>query len=144
MVRPQLALLLALLAASPAAAHGVGARIVSGPGRVVEFYYADGDAMAYADAKVFSPESGDVPYLNGRTDKLGRLAFLPDKPGPWRVEAKDAEGHLAKIEVPSDQDYTPSRWREPRTWALLLSLLFNMAAVGWWWTGRRPMAAEAA
>ena len=88
-----LAIGLATLTSGNALAHGTGARVLGTTATTVELYYVGGDPMAYAEAKVFSPEAPDVPFVNGRADKLGRIAFAANHDGVWRVEAHDAEGH---------------------------------------------------
>ena len=48
---------------------------------------------AYAEAKLYGPDSADVEFQNGRTDAQGRFAFLPDKPGTWTIVVADNMGH---------------------------------------------------
>lgn len=76
--------------------HGVGYRIVdNGYAVVLEFFYSGGEAMAYADVLIWSPDDDEVEHQNGRTDRNGRFAFAPTRHGVWRVEAKDGRGHKA-------------------------------------------------
>lgn len=106
------ALVLALAAALPpsAAAHGVGSRwLEGGPApRAVLFHYSTGEPMAYAKVKVFGPRDDKMEYQSARTDRAGVFAFLPDGPGPWRVEASDDEGHKAVAEVSVPDAAAPS------------------------------------
>ena len=131
----RVALLLALAAAAPAPvhAHGVGARVSETPGVVVDLYYADGDVMAFAEAKAFSPADPANPFANGRADRQGRFAFAPDTPGAWRVEARDHEGHAVSIEVRvAESAVAVSRWQRPQTWALFASLVLNLLGLFAW------------
>jgi nickel transport protein len=96
-----MALLLALnvlgLSAPQAFAHGAGGRILSGNAVIAEFRFADGSPMAFADVKVHAP-SREL-WLGGRTDGAGKFAFVPDNPGEWTLEARDAEDHTARLVV---------------------------------------------
>lgn len=91
-------LLAALLAlgwfGADAQAHALLAKeMASGDARVVEFSYSTGDVAAYTEAKLYGPDSADVEFQNGRTDALGRFAFIPDKPGTWTIVVADNMGH---------------------------------------------------
>lgn len=80
--------------ATEARAHALLAKDVSsGDARVVAFAYSTGEMAAYGNAKVYAPDGADVEFQNGRTDELGRFAFLPDKPGTWTVVVSDNMGH---------------------------------------------------
>lgn len=81
-------------------AHALTGRQVVTPAPVVlEFSYSTGDRPAYEAVEVFSPDDGKVEYQNGRTDREGRFAFTPDKPGEWRVIVKDTMGHRVELPV---------------------------------------------
>lgn len=133
-------LIVPLLLARPVLAHGVGAGPVLAEKEAVRFYYSDGEPMAYAEVLVFGPDSAKVEFQNGRTDKNGVFAFVPDRPGFWRVVCNDGMGHRAeyKNELVSGKETkaTESAMQEPDgkqsapLWlkALLgVSLLFNLA-----------------
>src|SRR5437879_11860805 len=87
------------LAAGPLFAHGTGARNIGSGASVTEFYYSDGTPMAYAEATVLAPDDDSAPFMHGRADRLGRVAFFPSADGVWRVEARDGEGHVARSEI---------------------------------------------
>ncbi len=84
-----------------AQAHGVGSRWRDDGRnvRAVTFAYVSGEPMAYVKIKVFGPGDEKMEFQNGRADRQGVFAFVPDKPGPWRVEAQDEEGHKAVAET---------------------------------------------
>lgn len=121
-----------------ASAHSLAIRKLDDAKAItVDFYYADGSAMAYGEVRIFAPDVPDVPYMNGRSDRLGRFAFVPSQPGIWRVDAKDAEGHATTLTVEiGETDATPSKWRQPRLWLLVGSLTVNLAFLAYW-LGRR-------
>ena len=77
---------------SPAAsmAHTVSGRAIDAKPAVVEFRYSNGEPMAHAEVAVFGPADSE-PYQTGRADALGRFAFVADRDGAWRVEARDEE-----------------------------------------------------
>ena len=49
--------------------------------------------------KIFSPNDNKFAYQSGRTDEKGRVAFVPDVAGIWRVIVKDGEGHQCTAEI---------------------------------------------
>ncbi len=81
-----------------AVAHGVGSREMDpGAARVVEFLYADGEPMAFAQVQVTAP--GGAVHQSARADARGRFAFVPTVPGVWSVAASDGQGHRAVAEL---------------------------------------------
>lgn len=96
-----MAVFAAILIASLAYGHGVSYGIFPERAVAVRFIYAGGEPMSYVEAKVFGPQSfSDLEFQNGRTDARGVFAFVPDRPGAWRVEAWDELGHKGSIKVP--------------------------------------------
>lgn len=85
--------------------HGVTYGIFEEHAVAVRFGYAGGEPMSYAEVKVFGPQSSaDLEFQNGRTDARGVFAFVPDRPGLWKVEAWDNQGHKGNTEVVVEQD----------------------------------------
>ena len=131
--------------------HGTGYGPADGLGaRSLEYYYSSGDPMAYAKTLVYAPDDGETEYQNGRTDRRGRFAFVPDMPGTWRVVVSDGQGHRvgAEVDVPPENGLGPhsgkpvrgrsatplreraaGRMRGPGI-ALGLSLILNLALGG--------------
>ena len=121
-------------------AHGVGSREVDpGAAKAMEFLYADGEPMAFAQVQVTAPGEGGL-FQSARADARGRFAFVPAGPGVWTVAASDGQGHRAVREVaveaaqqpdgkapaaaPGVQDAIGPDWRSI---VLGLSLLANVA-----------------
>jgi nickel transport protein len=73
-------------------AHSLSHTAGQGSALIVELRYADGSPFSYEAAEVYRPAES-VPFLAGRTDANGRLAFVPDLPGDWRVRAFSEDGH---------------------------------------------------
>jgi nickel transport protein len=100
MNRCLLSVLILLLTGSAAFGHGVTCRNIDEPAVAVLFAYSDGEPMSYAETKVFGPQSSsDLEFQNGRTDARGIFGFIPDRPGNWRIEARDGMGHKAIHEI---------------------------------------------
>lgn len=77
-------------------AHGVGSREMDpGAARAMEFLYADGEPMAFAQVKVTAPGQEGTLYQSAHADARGRFAFVPSGPGVWSVAASDGQGHRA-------------------------------------------------
>ncbi|RAU20031.1 hypothetical protein CU669_20615 [Paramagnetospirillum kuznetsovii] len=96
----RLIILLSLLAAGPAWAHGVVWSVNAGAS-VVEFRYTTDEPMSYAAITVQAPGDANT-FQTGRTDPSGRFAFIPDRDGPWTVTADDGMGHVSTATVPVD------------------------------------------
>lgn len=98
----------AVLLPAAALAHGVTWGQVDVAAQVVEFRYADGEAMSFADVIVSSPDGAKAQ--TGRTDAWGRFAFVAAVDGVWRAEADDGQGHAitAKIEVAAGKVAAPA------------------------------------
>jgi nickel transport protein len=88
-----------LLTPVAAAAHEVLHDVERGRAVAVKAYFADGEALAYAQYEVYSPDDPDIPHQKGRTDRNGYVAFVPDSKGPWRVKVVDNTGHGLDVKV---------------------------------------------
>lgn len=91
--------LLGALAPLGAGAHEVMCQVQRGPAVALRAFFPDGEALAYAEAEVYSPADPKIPHWKGRTDRNGWLAFVPDAAGKWRVRVIAATGHGLDTEV---------------------------------------------
>ena len=82
-----------------ALAHAVQWKLAEGTPCAFAITYAEGEPMAYAAVKVFSPTDKKVEFLAGNADKNGVVAFVPTEAGEWTVEAHDGLGHKVSIPV---------------------------------------------
>lgn len=82
--------------------HGVEYKISKKEVFVVSMNYGDGEVMNYTNYKIHSPGS-DAVFQSGLTDKNGRLSFVPDAGGEWKVEVTDDTGHAASVIVKAGQ-----------------------------------------
>ena len=129
---------LLMLAAAPAAAHGVETRILADGAATVEFGFADGTPMAFAEALVTAPDGTGEPAATGRTDRHGRFSFFPDQPGAWQVEVHDEGGHVARAVVQATGTHIEVPRHAFPDWLVALSLVANVAAAGWLGRRRSP------
>jgi len=90
-----------LLAAVPTRAHGVHASYWSGPAMTVQFRHDDRTPLAGALCEVRAPGEEEL-FQSGRTDRLGRCVFQPDRAGTWWVRAWTEDGHGAAVAVEVD------------------------------------------
>lgn len=72
----------------------------TGAAVVIRAAYAGSEPCPFASTEIFSPAGSKTEYQNGRTDRTGRFAFLPDQPGNWRVVVDDELGHRVGLTVP--------------------------------------------
>jgi nickel transport protein len=91
MMKALLAVPAALLAGT-LHAHALSHTAQPGSAVIVELRYGDGSPFSYESAEVYRPGEA-VPFLAGRTDANGRLAFVPDRAGDWRVRVFSEDGH---------------------------------------------------
>ena len=97
---------LMLFSTDKLSAHGTGYRRSELRAVALEFMYSTGEKMSYREAKVYSPKDEKYAFQSGRTDEVGRFAFVPDVAGTWRVIVRDEEGHqcTAEIEITADDE----------------------------------------
>lgn len=94
--------LLALLLGGPAAgAHELHSSVTSGEAVVIELRFADGTPFAFEGYEI-SPAGGRTPAQVGRTDARGRIAFLPERAGTWRLRAFADDGHGLDMNFTTD------------------------------------------
>lgn len=150
--RSALALVFVLIWPTGLAAHGANGEIYAGDVRAVRLGYSVGEPVAAADVSVYAP-GDDAVYQAGRTDIAGYFAFVPDRPGDWRLEARDGRGHVVEMTVTvGGGAVSPSTTAVESTghhhdglpswvgWLLALSVLVNVALL--WAMRRRPQAAD--
>ncbi len=82
-------------------AHSVEYTVNHQKAVVVKIFFADGTPFSYEKFEVYSPDNPKVPYQVGRTDKYGRIVFIPDKVGDWTVKAFSEDGHgiIKKVHI---------------------------------------------
>jgi nickel transport protein len=87
---------LALIA--PARAHEIRHSVGTQAAVVVHLFEDDQTPFADAHVEIFGP--GDtIAFCVERTDAAGRVAFVPDREGEWRLRAFSEDGHGVDITV---------------------------------------------
>lgn len=95
-------LLTAWLAASPMAwSHDLQYTVTDGQAVVVRLFYADDSPFSFEGYEIY-PEGEKLPVQVGRTDAQGRIAFLPDRAGRWRIKAVSEDGHGLDFTLSTD------------------------------------------
>ncbi len=122
----RLAALAALLAPVAALGHEVLHDVARGRAVAVRAYFADGEPLAYAPYEIWSPADAAIPYQQGRSDRGGWIAFVPDAPGRWRVRVMDDTGHGLDLQVDAT---APAPSAAPSTAALMLRPLVGLVAI---------------
>jgi len=77
-----------------ALAHDLRHQIDEGTAVSVRLFFADGRDFAFESYEVYRAGE-EVPFQVGRTDIQGRVVFLPDRAGTWRIKAFSEDGHGA-------------------------------------------------
>lgn len=72
---------------------------------VVAIHYGDGTLFSFEKYEVFGPDSS-TPFQVGRSDALGRVAFVPDREGEWKVKFVSDDGHGGEALIPVGKDET--------------------------------------
>ena len=93
-LRRVLVLLLCAWLPGRALAHDMLHQIAEAEAVSVRLFYADGSDFSFESYEVY--RAGDeIPFQVGRTDLQGRVVFLPDRAGTWRIKAFSEDGHGA-------------------------------------------------
>jgi nickel transport protein len=92
---------LLLVGGRPAFAHRMGHAVSTGEALVVTLSYPFGAPPMFEPYRIYAPDA-DVAFQTGRTDRLGRVSFLPDRPGDWRIVIATEDGHGAEMSVVVD------------------------------------------
>lgn len=94
-------ILTACFLAMPAMAHDLRYVIGAGQAVVIHLHYVDDTPFSYESYEILRPGE-DLPFQVGNTDRLGRIAFLPDRAGVWRVRAMSEDGHGVDFTLTTD------------------------------------------
>ena len=113
-IRTSLAVLVFLFPGSALLCHTVNYEVQQ-KGMAVRVFYSAKDQASYSEYEVYGP--GDtLPHQTGRTDKNGFLAFVPERPGTWKLKVlgESAHGfHGVTIEVKVDQALNLESFSKP-------------------------------
>ncbi len=87
-------------------AHGLDHAVTTDRAVIVTMTHDDGTPFSFESCEITPPAQG-TPWQVGRTDRLGRIAFLPDRPGDWNVRVVSEDGHGADLTVSIDTGLLP-------------------------------------
>ncbi len=121
-------------------AHGMVHHFTQEEAVVIRAAYDDGEPMSYAAVKIYAPDNAKIEHQNGRTDKNGCFAFIPDAPGQWHLTIDGGMGHMITTDVTVDEDLAlPAEPSEvshqlPRFYgmAMGLSIIFGLTGFLAW------------
>lgn len=74
-------------------AHGIKCSMVPGEAAILTATTVTGDPIPFADVQIFAPDNDSVEFANGRTDRAGRFAFVPNRSGSWKVRLEMESDH---------------------------------------------------
>jgi nickel transport protein len=74
-----------------AEAHSIN-YLVEQKGMAIRAYYSENDPAAYSQYELYGPGDKE-PHQTGRTDKNGYVAFVPDRPGIWKLQVWGESSH---------------------------------------------------
>ena len=83
--------LLVMGIAVQAEAHSIN-YLVEQKGMAIRAYYSENDPAAYSQYELYGPGDKE-PHQIGRTDKNGYVAFVPDRPGIWKLQIWGESSH---------------------------------------------------
>jgi len=79
-----------------ALAHDLQHKIEEGAAVSIKLFFADGNEFSFETYEVY--RAGDeAPFQVGRPDIQGRVVFIPDRAGTWRLKAFSEDGHGADL-----------------------------------------------
>ncbi len=117
-----------VLAAGVASAHAVLHTVDHRTAVVVTATWPDGAPLSFERCRVTPPDT-TAPLLAARTDRHGRVVFVPDRPGDWRVQVWTDDGHGLDITVPVTAALVPETAGRAAGPSRLLRVLAGAAIV---------------
>ena len=93
-LRRVLVLLLCAWLPGHALAHDLLHQIAEAEAVSVRLFFADGRDFSFESYEIYRAGE-EVPFQVGRTDVQGRVVFLPDRAGTWRIKVFSEDGHGA-------------------------------------------------
>jgi len=129
-------------------AHSIN-YLVEQKGMAVRAYYAENDPAAYSEYELYGPGDKE-PHQTGRTDKNGYVAFVPDRPGIWKLQiwGESQHGyHGVTTEITVDKDLRLVSFSKPLVAAYTkiitgVSLIFGLFGLYALWLSHRRKSAQ--
>jgi len=138
--------LLFLTQFSPVLGHGIQVTAFQ-DGIGIEVRYSNGKPMIESQVEIYSPGDRESLYQQGKTDRNGRFAFLPDTGGIWQIEVTDSQGHgvVEEIRVSGTETTQIEHNVQFRTWQKLLiglGVISGITGIGFYMAVNRSNESE--
>ena len=95
------AMLLCALNCDAALAHDLEYVVGEGSAVFVKLSLSGEKEFSFESYEIYR-DGENVPFQVGRTDQQGRLVFLPDRPGQWRIKVFSQDGHGRDFSITTD------------------------------------------
>jgi nickel transport protein len=96
---------------------------------VVSFSFAQKDDYSFQPYEIFAPSQDEIPFAVGRTDALGRVAFVPNVSGVWTLKSFGEDGHGGVVKVDVDQVKQSKDCNNASSVGLIARLLIGLATL---------------
>ncbi len=84
--------------------HDLTHKVTEQKAVVLSFSFGSSEDFSYQPYEVFAPGE-KIPFAVGRTDKLSRVVFVPDRAGIWLIKVISEDGHGKEVEVKVGEDF---------------------------------------
>jgi len=84
--------------------HDLTHKVTEQKAIVLSFSFNSSEDFSYQPYEVFAPGE-KIPFAVGRTDKLSRVVFIPDRAGKWLVKVVSEDGHGKEVKVEVGKDF---------------------------------------
>lgn len=137
-----------LVTGSTALGHRMDRAVTAGEAHIVMLSYPFGAPPMFEPYRIYAPRL-DTAFQTGRTDRLGRVSFLPDRPGDWRVVISTEDGHGTEAVVRVHEGLTAAEVPSTRRDGLAMTMagigyLLGAAGALVLWRNRRRAAQASA
>jgi hypothetical protein len=109
------------------AAHELHHEVSHGDTVVITFTYTGNIAFSHEAYELYRPGETS-PAQSGRTDAGGRIRFVPDREGPWRVRTFSPDGHGSDITIDIGANGSLGR-KKPLSGRLVPRIAAGVAAI---------------
>ncbi|MFQ6104642.1 MAG: hypothetical protein ACE5OP_10160 [Candidatus Glassbacteria bacterium] len=91
-----------MLMIGPASGHDLHYKVTQGEAIVIRLFHPDNTSFSNESYEIFR-EGEKTPFQVGDTDANGRITFIPDEGGDWRIRVFSEDGHGMDITLETDE-----------------------------------------